>query len=444
MKHVIIIGNGIAGVTAARYLRKLTDYSITIISAESKHFFSRTALMYVYMGHMRFQDIKPYEDGFWAKNRINLVQAYVNKIDTQAKKIFLSTGKDMVYDSLILATGSVFNSFNWPGQDLQGVGGLVSLQDLDYMETYTKSISRGVVVGGGLIGIEMVEMLLSRNIPATFLVREDSYWDKVLPPEESQMVNRHIRAHHVDLRLATEMKEIIGDKSGRACGVHTGKGEEIPCQWVGITTGVKPNLSVVRDSGVDASRGILVNEFFETNADGVYAIGDCAEFHQPLPGRTKLEQVWYTGKMHGETVAHTIAGKRTVYNPGPWFNSAKFFDIEYQVYGDVPAVQSPEADTLYWEHTSGTKSIRVNWRKDNRQVTGFNLMGIRYRHKVCEKWILDKCTIDHVMAHLSAANCDPEFFTRHEGEVVAKFNQQTGSSVKMKSDSQLSSIKFIS
>lgn len=444
MKHVIIIGNGIAGITAARYLRKLTDYSITVISAESKHFFSRTALMYVYMGHMRFQDIKPYEDGFWEKNRINLVQGWVTQVDTGAKKVRLAHGKDMDYDALILATGSVYNTFEWPGQDLQGVGGLVSLQDLEYMETYTRGIERGVVVGGGLIGIEMVEMLLSRGIQATFLVREESYWDRVLPPEESEMVNRHIRAHHVDLRLGTELREITGDAKGRANGAITSKGDRIACQWVGLTAGVRPNLGAVIQTGVQYARGILVNDYFETNVPDVYAIGDCAEFHKPLPGRSKLEQVWYTGKMHGETVAHTIAGKRTAYNPGPWFNSAKFFDIEYQVYGDVPPLLPPDVDTLYWENNHGDKSIRINWRKDSRAVTGFNLMGIRYRHKVCEKWILEKRPVEWVMEHLAAANCDPEFFKRYESEVVGKFNQQSGSSVKLKPVSAVREMMYVS
>ena len=96
MEHVVIIGNGIAGITAARYIRKMSDAAITVISAESKHFFSRTALMYVYMGHMNFKDIKPYEDWFWEKNRITLVQSWVSKVDTGAKKISLSHGKDFV------------------------------------------------------------------------------------------------------------------------------------------------------------------------------------------------------------------------------------------------------------------------------------------------------------------------------------------------------------
>ena len=120
MSKVVIIGNGISGVTAARHIRKNSDDEIVIVSAESEHFFSRTALMYVYMGHMRFQDIKPYEDWFWTKNRIDLVFDFVEDIDTTAKTLKMKTGNDLTYDKLILAVGSKPNKFGWPGQDLTG------------------------------------------------------------------------------------------------------------------------------------------------------------------------------------------------------------------------------------------------------------------------------------------------------------------------------------
>ena len=442
MKHVVIIGNGVAGVTAARYIRKCSDYAITIVSAESKHFFSRTALMYVYMGHMRMKEITPYEDWFWEKNRINLIQAYVEHVDTAHQRLQLSSGKDLHYDALVIATGSSFNKFNWPGQDLMGVGGLYSLQDLEYMEYWTKHAKRGVIVGGGLIGIEMAEMLLSRHIDVTFLVRESSYWNNVIPAEESAMVSRHIREHHVDLRLGTELAEIINDGTGKVKAIKTSKGDMIECEWVGLTAGVRPNVHFLKGSDIHLGRGVLINEYFETNVPNVYAIGDCAEFRHPLPLRKPIEQVWYTGKMHGETVALNITGKRRAYSPGIWFNSAKFFDIEYQVYGEVPPVLPAAEDTLYWEAKDGHKSIRINFRKDTNVVTGFNLMGVRYRHKVCDQWLHEGRTLDYVIENLRAANFDPEFFATYEVEIAALYTAKTGKQVRQKSRGSLLSMIF--
>ena len=135
--HIIILGNGISGVTCARFLRKLSDHKVTLVSDESDEFFSRTALMYIYMGHMRLRDTMPYEPNFWAKNRIDRVRARIESIDYQAKTLLCTDGQSLTYDKLVLAPGSKSNKFGWPGQDLDGVHGLYHLQDLTAMERHT-------------------------------------------------------------------------------------------------------------------------------------------------------------------------------------------------------------------------------------------------------------------------------------------------------------------
>ncbi|MCU0369753.1 MAG: NAD(P)/FAD-dependent oxidoreductase [Cyclobacteriaceae bacterium] len=181
MKHVVIIGNGISGITAARNIRKRSNFKITVISSESPYFFSRTALMYIYMGHMKFDHTKPYEDNFWSKNKIELVFDHVEQIETGSKVLHMRSEKSIQYDILVIAVGSKPAFFNWPGQELTGVQGLYSLQDLQRMEEQTKGVKHAVIVGGGLIGIEMAEMLRSRNIEVTMLVREKEFWSNVLP-----------------------------------------------------------------------------------------------------------------------------------------------------------------------------------------------------------------------------------------------------------------------
>ncbi len=436
--HIAILGNGISGITAARFLRKLTNHKITVISAETDHFFSRTALMYVYMGHMRYEDIKPYEDWFWEKNRIGLKRGYVEQIDFEQKQLHFREGDQLGYDKLILALGSTPNKFGWSGQDLQGVRGLYSYQDLEYMEAHSEGLERAVIVGGGLIGIEMAEMFHSRHIPVTFLVRESAYWNAVLPKEESEMVTRHIREHGIDLRLSTELKEIVDDGQGRACAVVTGAGERIDCGYVGLTAGVHPNIGWLKDTALETDKGILVDEYLQTNLPDVYAIGDCAQIRTPRPGRRPIEAVWYTGRMMGETVAHAIGGQPVEYDPGVWFNSAKFMDIEYQVYGDVSGRMPDHYASVYWEHADGRKSIRIVYDQNTQEVAGFNLMGVRYRHEVCERWLAQKASVEAVLQNLGLANFDPEFYQQFEREVVAQYNQQTGRHLKLQQKRGLS------
>ena len=428
MEHIVIIGNGISGVTTARHIRKLSDKKITIISAETEHFFSRTALMYVYMGHMKFEHTKPYEDWFWKKNRIDLKFGFVSSIETKSKTIYFENHDSLQYDKLVIATGSKSNKFDWPGQDLKGVQGLYHKQDLDNLEIYApnnKVCKRAVIVGGGLIGIELAEMLNTRNIPVTFLVRESSFWNGVLPKGESEMINRHIKNHHIDLRLSTNLKEIISDENGKVKSIIIEEtGEEIPCDFVGLTAGVSPNIDFLKNSDIETNRGVLVNRYLETNIKDVFAIGDCAEQREAIGNRRPIEAVWYTGRMMGETLAQTICGNKLEYKPGHWFNSAKFFDIEYQTYGWVFSKPKEGHQHFHWKHNDDTKCITIEFDSETNAFLGINTFGIRMRHEVFDKWLTEKRTVDYVVEHLVEANFDPEFYKHFEKEILSTYKNQ--------------------
>lgn len=421
MQHLVIIGNGVTGITTARHVRKRSDMKITVISNETDHFFSRTALMYIYMGHMRYKDTKPYEDWFWEKNRIDLVRDTVTELDTGEKRLRLKDSREISYDKLLIATGSQSNKFGWPGQDLPGVQGLYSYQDLQLLKENTNNVSRAVIVGGGLIGIELAEMLLSRSIPITFLVREKYYWDNVLPMEEARMVTRHVLEHGVDLRLAANLKEILAGEDGRVRAVMTESGEEIPCQFVGITPGVHPNIDLVKDSPVETRRGVLVNEYLETNIPEVYAAGDCAEIAADGED-SHVEQLWYTGRMQAQALAKTICGERTRYDRGIWFNSAKFMDIEYQTYGFVSNVPREGEDSFYWEHPGHKHCLRIVYLRASGRITGINVFGIRLRQEACERWIKEGRTLEYALENLPDTVFDPEFFKEYETEIVSYYN----------------------
>lgn len=424
MEHIVIIGNGISGITLARHIRKQSKHKITIISSEAEFFFSRTALMYVFMGHMKFEHTQPYENDFWKKNNINLIHKRVTEVLANEKSLLFEDNSRISFDKLVIATGSTPNKFGWPGQDLQGVTGLYNKQDLEALEKWAPTTKRAVIVGGGLIGIELAEMLRSRNIQVTFLVREKSFWNGVLPFGESQMINRHILEHHIDLRLQTNLVEILSDINGHAKAIVTDKGETIECEIVGLTAGVSPNIAFLKDSGIELGRGVKVNRFLETNIKGIYAIGDCAEQHEGIGFRKPIEAVWYTGRMMGEALAQTLTGKPTEYNPGHWFNSAKFLDIEYQTYGWVWAQAKENENHFYWEHKDAKKAIRISFHKESRVFLGINTFGIRMRHEFFDKVLTDMKTVDYVMHHLAEANFDPEFFTNHNKEIQQQFTAE--------------------
>jgi len=434
MSHgTVIIGNGIAGITTARHLRKLSDQRIQIISSETPYFFSRTALMYVYMGHMKFEQIKPYEDWFWEKNRIELVQARVEQVLPEENRLILNTGEIINYDNLVLATGSKPRFFGWKGQDLNGVQGLFSYQDLELLESSTPRpgqkghpTKKAVIVGGGLIGVELAEMLNTRNIEVSVLVRERHFWGNVITRNEGNWIGQHIQDHGIDLKLETEIKEIVGDENGRVESVLTTNEEKIDCQLVGITTGVEPNIEFLKNSGLEINKGLLVNENLQTNIPNIYAAGDCAELRVPLPGRRPIEPVWYVGRMMGEALGRTLSGVSTPYNPGPWFNSAKFFDIEYMTYGNVSArPEEPEAH-FFWKVEGVNKFLTLAYNKESERFLGVNAFGIRLRHEFFDLALRENWKVGRIVGYLKKANFDPEFASKWYKKFQRDFKNQTG------------------
>lgn len=432
VKKVVIIGNGISGVTAARELRKKSDCSIIIISEESSFFFSRTALMYVYMGHMRFRDIQPYEDDFWAKNKLELIQDSVVSILPEENQIQLKHGGSLSYDELIIASGSRPNVFNWPGTHYDGVQGLYFKQDLEKLEKRTPVLKKAAIVGGGLIGIELAEMLLSRGVEVYFLVREKHFWNGILPDQDAAFVSEHLTKHHgLHMLYETELEEIFGNEHQGVTGIQVKNGPKLDVQLVGLTVGVSPNIDFLSSSAIATERGVLVNSNLQTNFPNVYAIGDCAQFQQNIGKRRPIEQVWYTGRMMGETVAHSILGNPTPYSPGHWFNSAKFFDLEYQTYGWVFAQRAENEAEFIWKDPKNERLLHFVFDKNTSEFIGVNTFGIRLRHEVFDVWLNEKRDMNYVISHLNAANFDPEFFRSFENEILQAYNQTFHQNIRL-------------
>lgn len=388
-----------------------------MIGDETPHPYARTSLMYIFMGHVRYQDTKLKEDDFWHKNRIQLVHGKVDQVDIKTRNVVISHGPSIHYDYLIIASGSVSRTLDIPGQNLGGVHHLYHLQDLESIEnTLRRGVQRAVVAGGGLIGIELVEMLASRHIPVHFLIRESGFWANVLPGEERDIVHNHIRAHGIQLHLQTEIKKMLGEDQVK--NLVLSNDVSLPADLVAIVIGVKPNIQFLKESGIQINQGILVDHSLQTNIPNVYAIGDCAEIKSPQTGRKSIEPVWYTAKIMGEVVAENISGQLQEYQPGLWYNSAKFFDIEYQCYGQThPESHGNGFDSIFWQHEYLDKSLRIFYHPSG-QVTGFSALGLRLRQHVCEQWIYRRSNIQEVVKNIKQAFFDPEFYKTFEKEIL--------------------------
>lgn len=407
---IVIIGNGVAGITCAFTARQRDpDAEITVISGETDYFFSRTALMYAYMDVMPRRNLEPIERGAYDNQRIKRVRDWVVDMDATAKTLTLEGGQTLSYDRLVFAVGARPNLFPWKGVDQvkDGLVHFVSMQDLDNCERLTPSTRKAVVVGGGLIGIELVESLLHHGVHVTFLIREPYYWPVALGKEEAEFVVRHMREHKVDVRLSEEMTSMEVDASGRIKTVHTNKGDALDCQLLGIAAGVRPNLDRIKafKDAPEMGRGIIVNDRLETSLPGVYACGDCAEIH-PEGGKPYGETIWYSAKRQGALVGRNLFDDAIGYRPPLFFNSSKFFEIEYTTVGQV--MSAPEGTpTIYMKMPGRDVSVRIV--HDGTSVIGFNMLGSRWNHEILERWILERRSPEFVQKNLKAAQYDVEF-----------------------------------
>jgi len=298
-----------------------------------------------------------------------------------------------------------------------------SLQELALLEERTAKMGRDnrvAIVGGGLIGIEVAEMIHHRKIPSSFIVREDTYWEMALSSDEGRMVEEEIKDQDtIDLHMGTNLTRINADRAGQVVSIDTDKTAKIDCDMVILTAGVSPNLSLVKNTQLKIERGIVVNKKLETSIKDVYACGDCAQLENN-DGRPIIEALWYTGIMHGKVVAKNILGAVEEYDRGIWYNSAKFFSIDYHTYGLV-GHNLPNEKNVYYRVPNQRKSIRIVYQPD--KVIGFNILGIRYRDNVCRKWLAEERPLDYVVDHLHEANFDGEFHDRFEEFFKAEFRR---------------------
>ena len=413
--HAVIVGNGVAGVSCAFEIRKRNpDWKITLISKETDYFFSRTALMYCYMDRMKPVDLEPYERSVYKKQRIELIRDEVINFNSETKKVELKNSPEMVFDKLVLALGAAPRNIPWQGSQSvkEGIVNFVSMQDLEECERLTPTTSQAVVVGGGLIGIELVECLLHHNIQTTFLIREPFFWPVALGEEEAQMVGEHMREHGVDLRFGEQIESIESDSSGRVSSLKTDKNNTLPCQMLGVCVGVSPAIEWLSKVSTppQLGRGIQVNSYFETSLPDVYACGDCAEIHSDLSkpsDRPLLELIWYSAKRQGELTGVSVSGLKRAYEPPIFYNSSKFFEIEYTTVGVVN--QSPKGSkTVTLKLEEEKASVRLIQNERGRLI-GFNGLGARFDHTIIEDWIEEQWTVEQCIQNLKSAQFDVEF-----------------------------------
>jgi NADPH-dependent 2,4-dienoyl-CoA reductase/sulfur reductase-like enzyme len=413
--HYVIVGNSIAGVEAALTLRRRDESArITVVSSESAHPFARTAMMYVFCGQLRLQDTEFVDRGTWDRMRVKAVHDRVVRVDAAEHRVVLERGAPIHYDRLLLAVGSVARRLPYPGAyDGTGVHHYVTLADHDGLDAAAKKGMRAAVIGGGLIGVEVTEVLHLRGLRTHWLVREAWTWPVALDRGEAAVVEAHVAHHGVDVRTGFSVSQLerVGDHIRLSSG-----GQSLDVDLVIGAIGVMPNTAflVGSDVALGPDGSILTGDDLQsTSAPDVFAAGDCACVTW-ADGARRPETLWYTGRDQGRAAAAAMVGDAVRYRRGTWYNSAKFFDLEYTTAGYVPVAESERRaptpgrwQTWFQRHPEESASLRIVVKDD--RVVGFNALGRRWSTEVWLRWIQERRALPWVLAHLQDSTFDEEF-----------------------------------
>ncbi len=414
--HYVILGNGVCGTEAALALRARDEGArITLISHEHEHLFSRPTLMYVFCGQVSLRGAEPYDRGLYDRMRFARVRERVTTLDSDGRTLRLEGGGSVQYDRLLLAVGSRARPAPWPGSEGPGLHYFVTLRDLEALDREARKGQRVVVIGGGLVGVEVAEILHDRGLHVTFVIREKWYFPLALDEREGGMVAEHMRGHGIDVRLEANAQRVLRGEDGRPRAVDV-DGQQLPCDLVVSCIGVVPNTGFLEPSGLELSKGgaIEVDGALRTNLPETWAAGDCANVTW-YDGSRRPEQLWYTGRDQGRVAAASMLGDEVTYGRGTWYNSAKFFDLEYTTAGWVPVLLrpdntrvDPESDVRFWfQRVQGRfESQRIVCRGE--RVVGFNMLGGRWRHEPMLAWIHERRSLAYVLARLGEAQFDEE------------------------------------
>ena len=427
-QQVVIVGTGVCGIEAALALRRREpETRIALVSDEHDHFFSRPALMYVFAGQMTLRDIEPYDRELFGRMGFERIRGRVEALDPAARRLTLDGGATVGFDRLLLAVGSKARPAPWPGSDGPGVHAFVTLGDLGRLDSDARPGGRAVVIGGGLIGVEAAEILAHRGLQVTFVIRQTWYFPVALEAREGALVAEHLRTHGIDVRLEAPVEAILRGPDGAVRGLRVAGGE-VPCDLVVAAIGVVPNTAFLAGAAVTraASGAIEVDEGLRTSAPGIWAAGDCANVTW-IDGSRRPEQLWYTARDQGRVAAASMTGNAAVYRREAWYNSAKFFDLEYTTAGWIPvgldaenrAIPVEDGVTTWFQRAPGAcASERIVCRGD--RVVGFNMLGGRWNHEPLLEWIQDRRPLDWVLAHLREAQFDEEFERRFRVTAAAQ------------------------
>lgn len=336
MKY-IIIGNGVAGTTAAINIRKIDhEGEINILSDEAYPFYSRIRLMEYISGDADESSLVIYKDAWYEKNNIKLLlNTPVSEIDKNKKEVIIHSGHSLKYGMLLIAIGGLSFIPQIPGSDKKGVFTLRTLKDAIEIKKYSEQSKRVVLIGGGVLGLEVGNSL--RKTGHSIFVVE--FFPRLLPrqmdKEGAEILKTQMEKMGFAFFLGAKTRKITGDEKVKS--IILDDGTIIDCDMVIISAGVKPNTELADKLGIKCNKGIPVNDRLETEIKDIYAAGDIAEHKGICYG------IWPAAEEQGKIAGINMAGGSAIYTGTLPSNILKIAGINLISAGNIDPDKNLEA-----------------------------------------------------------------------------------------------------
>jgi len=326
---VVIVGAGAAGSAAAEMLRREGyEGPVTLIGADEFLPYDRPNLSKDYLAGTAPEEwipLRPPE--FYREQNIDtLTNTSVTLIDPKKKRVMLSDGRSLGYGALLLATGAEPVRLQIAGDDLPHVCYLRTLSDSRHIIEKAENAKQTVVIGASFIGLEVAASLRERKIEVAVVGKHPQPLEKILGREMGNLIRETHEAHGVKLHLA-RTAAVIQDGH-----VQLDDGTILDCDLVVVGIGVRPNTALAEKAGIAADHGVLVNEYLETSAPGIFAAGDIARWPDARTGRKIRVEHWVVAQRQGQTAARNILGAHERFVAPPFFWS-NHFDLHIRYVG---------------------------------------------------------------------------------------------------------------
>ncbi len=331
MKQYLIVGNGIAGAMAALRIRERDKGGeVHLFTDEAYPLYYRVRFPEFIAGEITIKEMTIHSREFYQKRDIFLhLEEPIIEIDPDKRKGRSRWGKTYPYDLLLLATGG--NPFIPPtkGVEKKGVFTLRKMRDAIEVRSFSENIQEAILVGGGLVGLEIGAALLRRGIKVSVIEHNPRILPRQLDLESSNILQRRMEGMGFTFFLNAQCEEILGEV--RAEGIRLKDGRIIEGQMVLLSAGVRPNLELARQMGLKTNMGIVVNDRMETEREGIFAAGDVAEH------RGRCYGIWPAAQKQGEIAGINMAGGNEPYKGSLVSNTLKVVGIDLTTSGEVDA-----------------------------------------------------------------------------------------------------------